>query len=124
MSNHWVKLREYPLYEINRDGEIRSIKSGHHMSEIYDGNVLRVMLRDRFDSYRSVRVDKLINETFLEESFTEPDTYIRVVETGEIFENIYECSSKMDTPVSSIKRCIQHPYLKTTRGYHFEIIML
>lgn len=50
------------------------------------------------------------------------NTKVRCIETGEIFDSIYQCSEIMSLSVSSLKNCLKHKTVKTRDGYSFEFV--
>lgn len=47
---------------------------------------------------------------------------VRLIETGEIFDSIYECSEKMNIKIASLKKCLKSSYVRTSEGYRFEFV--
>lgn len=45
---------------------------------------------------------------------------LRVVETGEVFDSISDASEALGMSASSISKCLNYPYYRNRRGYHFE----
>lgn len=44
--------------------------------------------------------------------------YVKVIETGEIFDSIKDCANRFKTSTTTIHRCMDHG--KTYKGFHFE----
>ena len=45
---------------------------------------------------------------------------VRVVETGKVYDSIYECSQRLGTSPGEVRRCINGP-TQTCKGYHMEL---
>ena len=77
IGSEWVHLTEYPDYEINKFGQLRSIKSGVILKCKKNGNhgpIYRV-LENKNGEKKSKRIDELVAETFLtnESSYASAD---------------------------------------------------
>lgn len=50
-----------------------------------------------------------------------PIRKIRIVETGQVFDNMGECARAIHGDSGNISRCVRNPS-KTYKGYHYEVI--
>ena len=66
-KSEWVRLVEYPDYEINRSGQLRSIKTGTILKcQKYGAHgALYRVLENKKGEKKSKRIDELVAETFL-----------------------------------------------------------
>lgn len=52
-----------------------------------------------------------------------PIRKIKIIETGEIFENIKECANRIHSNSGNVCRCVNDPYKKkTVKGFHLEAV--
>ena len=111
----------------------------------------KIKLPDRFDEIKSVNLQRIVAETFCGGPHNDCDVefldgndfnfspdnmrwiktgrlvskerkYIRVIETGETFDSIYECKDKLNIPLTKIKQALQHPR-STVGNYHLEFVV-
>lgn len=61
-------------------------------------------------------------EEYFEDERVPGKEYIMIVETGELFETIYDCSERTGSSVHSIQQCLKYPYLMNHDHYHFKIV--
>ena len=65
--NDWISLEEYPMYSINRDGQVYSHTKKRIMKTVTRIiNDVRVPLIDKHGNNKLVKVDTLVAESFLE----------------------------------------------------------
>ena len=67
IKRDWVQLEDYPEYEINRDGQLRSMKTGTILSQqknSSNGAVYRT-LEDKNGKKKTKRIDELVAKTFM-----------------------------------------------------------
>ena len=62
----WYPLKEYPAYEINKDGQIRNAKTGKLRKIDYSSpNFAQIQLRTSNGNTKYVHVDELVASMFL-----------------------------------------------------------
>lgn len=47
---------------------------------------------------------------------------IQILETGEVFESLEECSKRLGMSKSYLSKCVNYPFYKNKKGYHFKIL--
>lgn len=56
------------------------------------------------------------------ERVTKHDEKVKIIETGEIFENAYECAKSINGNAQDIYRCL-YGKTKTHKKYHYEVVV-
>lgn len=78
-NDEWVQLNEYPNYEINRKGQLRSIKTGailqYQSSTGRCGRVYKT-LENKFGENKSPYIDELVAEVFLPNNSSVPNALL------------------------------------------------
>lgn len=161
----WVILKDFPLYEVNRKGEIRNKKTkrikkpqmdswGYNQVGLSNGSkktihktVHRLVAKTFLDSARDdLQVNhidgnktnnSIDNLEFVTGSQNVKHAYdsgirkpsggrgpirkIRIVETGEVFDNMADCAKRVCGDSGNICRCV-HDRSKSYKGFHYEAI--
>lgn len=111
---------------LNNMGEQETVSLPRLMAETFNGGP--------HDTWEAIQIDGNIynldadNIAWVQNENTtyalyKPIEGVRVVETGEIFESVYECAEKLNITVTAVKRCINNSCLITRNGHHLERII-
>lgn len=162
----WKTIEEFPIYEINKYGDIRNRRTLHvKKPRIDDWGYLQVSLNKGVHGRcHSKTVHRLVAKTFIEgdhsglqvnhidgnklnnhvsnlefvtgsqnvqhaydNGFRKPSggrgpiQRIRIVETGQIFDNMADCARYVGGDSGNICRCVHRPHT-TYKGYHYEVV--
>ena len=118
--------QDWKITLIDKMGTRRSFRAAELMAETFYG-----LHDDDFDveyidgDSRHLDVDNLrwVRRDNPNRLYADHKTaYILVVETGELFDNIYDCSNALNSSIKSIKNCLKYPYLMNHSGYHLHLI--
>lgn len=146
MKEEWKRSNHIDVYEVSNKGRVRNSKTGQIVKSQMDESGEDVVYLYDHGKKRKKRVKRLVAETYLDGDVNnsyiervEPNMQhdrnrtenlklrskrkgkkIRVVETGEIFDSITECSKALGMSVSSISKCTNYSFYGNKLGYHFE----
>lgn len=162
----WRTIKDFPIYEVNKEGQIRNRRTGHiKKPRLDDWGYHQVGLsRGVHGKNHSKTVHRLVAEAFIDGDHTGlqvnhkdgnktnnhidnlefvsgsqnvqhaydtgirkpsggrgPIRPIRIIETGETFDNMADCARYVGGDSGNICRCIHEPY-RTYKGYHYEVV--
>ena len=144
MDETWEKVADVKNYEVSNEGRVRNSKTGRILAHSIDeqGDDIVYMYEGGIKYKRKVHC--LVAESYLdgdiEHSYiTHIDgdkrnikatnlklkpkrqgRRIKVLETGDIYDSIKECSRELHVSPSTISKCLNYNFYRNIYGYHFE----
>lgn len=144
MNEKWSTNESLENYEVSNIGRVRNSKTGRVLSPSLDSKGYETVKVKENGKMVTKRVGRLVADVFIpEENGKNAIGYIdgnkrnnradnlkrkrsnkriRVVETGEEYESISDCSKSIGMNKSTISKCCNYDFYKNERGLHFEVI--
>lgn len=144
MREKWRQNRELENYEVSNEGRVRNSKTGKVLKPSLDSKGYETVKVTSNGRRITKRVGKLVADTYLGEDPTKPrikyidgnkhnnrpdnielksrGKKIRVVETGEVYDSISECSKVIGINKSTISKCCNYDFYNNRQGLHFEAV--
>lgn len=144
MGEKWTRSKEFENYEISDEGRVRNAKTGRILKPSLDKKGYETVKIKENGRQVTKRVGKLVADTYLDKDPSKsciryidgnkhnnrPDNIerrsrgkrIRVVETGEVYNSISECSKSIGMNKSTISKCCNYNFYNNNRGLHFEAV--
>lgn len=137
----WKGIENFEDFEVSNNARVRHKDSGRlvHSSIDEKGNEIVFLCRGRKRDKR--RVSRLVAESFVMKDISKsivinidgnklkniPENLkvipkskkIKILETGDIFESITDCSNHTGVSKSTISKCANYPHYKNESGYNF-----
>lgn len=136
-------------YEVSNDGNIRNLKTGKILKGSTDSQGYKTVSVRINDKQKTKKVHRLVADAFLEEDIrgirvshkdgnkrnnkidnleigkgviNTNKKKIKIIETGEVFDSVSECSRATGLNRSSISKCLNYSFYNNRYGYHFEAV--
>ncbi len=144
MGENWRQNKELGDYEVSDEGRVRNSKTGRILKPSLDSKGYETVKIKENGKRVTKRVGRLVADTYLEDDPNKPyiryingDKHnnrpdnierrsrgkkIRVVETGEIYNSISECSKAIGMNKATISKCCNYDFYNNTKGLHFEAV--
>lgn len=144
MGENWRQNNKIENYEVSDEGRVRNTKTGKILIPSLDSKGYETVKIKENGKLITKRVGRLVADTYLENDPTKPyikyidgDKHnnrpdnierrsrckkIRVVETGEIYDSISECSKAIGMNKSTISKCCNYDFYNNSKGLHFEAV--
>ena len=133
-------------YEVSNFGKVRNSKTGKMLTSGRESDGTRVVYLWIDGKRQKRRLKRLVAESFSVKDIS--DAYvqtingdeedvcsdnlelrskyngkkIKVVETGQVYSSIDECSNILGISRSTISRCVNYPFYSNRLNYHFEYV--
>lgn len=145
-QERWEQDDEASNYEISSEGRVRNKKTGHILSVGKDecGDKVVYLFKGKKKIKRKLKrlvakhyVDGNISEAYVKHKDGDRENIvpenlileertsgkkIRIVETGEIFDSLQECSNSIGVSKSYISKCVNYPWYGNKQKLHFEVV--
>lgn len=145
----WRQSKDMKNYEVSNEGRVRNSKTKRIIIPTVNSHGYEVVTLYGNGTKHTKRVHRLIASNFFNEDLNEYDVKhkdcnklnnrvdnlrlkkrygsrnkkrIRVVETGEVYESITECSKDLGVSISMISKMINGCSFGSKTDYHFEVV--
>lgn len=145
----WRQSKDMKNYEVSNEGRVRNSETKRIINPTVNSHGYEVITLYDNGIKHTKRVHRLIASNFFNEDLNEYDVKhkdrnklnnrvdnlrlkkrygsrnkkrIRVVETGEVYESITECSKDLGVSISVISKMINGCCFGSKTGYHFEVV--
>lgn len=144
MEEKWIESNIAEGYEVSSEGRVRNTKTGRVLIPCVDKKGYETVKVKENGRHITKRVGRLVADAFLDEEQGKPcvgyidgnkrnnridnlerrrcNKKIRVVETGEIYNSISECSKAIGMNKATISKCCNYDFYNNTKGLHFEAV--
>lgn len=144
MGENWKQSEQLDNYEVSDEGRVRNAKTGKVLKPSLDSKGYETVKVKSNGRRLTKRVGKLVADTYLGEDPTRPriryidgnkhnnrpdnielrsrGKKIRVVETGEVYDSISECSKAIGMNIATISKCCNYSFYNNMKGLHFEAV--
>ena len=148
MEEEWQQSDSIDTYAISNKGRVKNVLTGRILKNQIDKSGNDVVHVYKQGKRYKKRVKRLVAETFTDTNIDNfyidyvnplkcddknsidnlqicPKNHgkkIKVLETGEIFNSITECSKALGMSISTISKCTNYPFYNNRLGLHFESI--
>lgn len=144
MEKRWRTIKDHENYEVSDEGDVRNSKTGKILSHSVDEQNDDIVFMYEGSTKYKRKVSRLVAEAYidgdLEHSYIEQidnnkrnvrannlklkpkriGKRVKVLETGEVYDSIKECSKEVGLSVSTISKCLNYDFHSNKYGYHFE----
>ena len=69
----WKKIEQAPNYEVSNYGEVRNLKSGYILKQVYNYGYALVCIKDSNNKFGLKRVHRLVAQAFIPNPLNKPD---------------------------------------------------
>lgn len=144
MKEQWIESNIAEGYEVSSEGRIRNSKTGRVLTPSSDNKGYETVKIKENGRYITTRVGRLVADAFLDEEPGKPcvgyidgnkrnnrvdnlerkrrNKRIRVIETGEIYNSISECSEAIGMNKATISKCCNYDFYSNAKSLHFEAV--
>lgn len=144
MEEIWIESNMIDGYEVSSEGRIRNINTGRILKPSLDSNGYEIVKVKENGRRVTKRVGRVVADAFIIDDPEKPhvghidgdkrnnrasnlerrrcNKKIKVVETGEVYDSISQCSKAIGMNKSSISKCCNYDFYNNRKGLHFEII--
>lgn len=144
MEEKWIESNIAEGYEVSSEGRVRNSKTGRILTPCLDNKGYETVKVKENGRRITKRVGRLVADAFLDEKPGKPcvgyidgnkrnnridnlerrrcNKKIRVIETGEVYNSIRECSKAIGINEATISKCCNYDFYNNTKGLHFEAL--
>ena len=144
MEEVWKQIKENKNYEVSNLGRVRNAKTGRILKHSIDKEGNSIVTLYSKSKKNVSKIHRLVFGNHTEHDLTNEYVShidgdkqnnelnnlelkhkrkkILVVETGEIFNSIAECSEALDMSISTISKCCNYSFYNNQYNYHFKEI--
>lgn len=144
MKEQWIESNIAEGYEVSSEGRVRNSKTGRILTPSPDNKGYETVKIKENGRHITKRVGRLVADAFLDEEYGKPcvgyidgnkrnnrvdnlerkrrNKRIRVIETGEIYNSISECSEAIGMNKATISKCCNYDFYSNAKGLHFEAV--
>lgn len=144
MEEKWIESNIAEGYEVSSEGRVRNSKTGRILIPCLDNKGYETVKVKENGRRITKRVGRLVADAFLDGEPGKPcvsyidgnkrnnrinnlerrrcNKRIRIVETGEVYDSIRECSKAIGMNESTISKCCNYDFYNNTKGLHFESV--
>lgn len=144
MEEIWIESKTAEGYEVSSEGRVKNSKTGRVLIPGIDNKGYETVKIKENGRRVTKRVGKLVADAFIPEEPDKPcvgyidgnkrnnridnlkrkraNKKIRVVETGEVYDSISECSKALGMNIATVSKCCNYHFYNNDRGLHFEAV--